>query len=353
MKKLIYFIILLIIISAGAFFYARNWYNSAINESGLEPGKEINFTVAEGDTFMAVVERLESEGLIKSATAVKIYLKLENLSPNIKFGNYAVDSGTNLPELIRILEQGVFKPGIQITFKEGLRFEQVADLLEENLGTQGTFSKQRFLDIAQNPDSFTFTTEIDQFLAVQKPAGETLEGFLYPDTYEFDPANTEEEIISKFLENFILKVEDNLNLTALNLNQNNVTTLYEAMILGSIVEEEASAWDDRKEIAGVFHNRLENFMHLNSDATVNYITGKNDAGATIADTRIDSPYNTYLYIGLPPAPISSPRIESIVASLYPNTTDSFYFLHTEDGQTYYSETLYEHNIKVEQYLGTN
>ena len=231
--------------------------------------------------------------------------------------------------------------------------EIAEDIAEAYTKNEETFNKALYLDIAQNPDNYTFTAEIDTFLATNKPVGVSLEGFLYPDTYEFDPAYTEEQIISKFLENFMLKVDDNLNLGSLNLTQDNVPTLYDALILGSIVEEESSAWDDRKEIAGVFHNRLINGMLLQSDATVNYITGKNDAGVLIADTKIDSPYNTYMYAGLPPAPISSPRIESIVASLYPNSTSYFYFLHTPEGQTYFAETLDEHTYNVEQYLGFN
>ncbi len=341
----------LILIVLIACFAGFSIYNNAIYSPASSSTDTVIVKINDGDTISSVAKTLEQQGLIKSSEILKLYLRINNIDPKIKVGTYSIPKDRTALEIIQILENGVLKPGVRITLKEGLRHEQVASTIASALGSSAKFTEAEFNSMAESPDLFTFTSPVKEFLAQYKPAGVSVEGFLYPDTYEFNEDQSTQQIMETMLSNFIDKVNANLNLSNLNLSQTNITTLYQAITLGSIIEKEASKTDDRAEIAGIFHNRLENDMLLQSDATVNYITGKNDPGVNAEDQAIDSPYNTYKYVGLPPTPIDNPRIESIVAALYPNKTDYFYFFHTDDGQTYFSKTFEEHQQKACQYRG--
>ncbi|MEO6728699.1 MAG: endolytic transglycosylase MltG [Candidatus Dojkabacteria bacterium] len=343
-------IVIAILILAGAFIVYTT-YNNALYSPASSSTETVSITVAEGDTLSSIAKTLQDKGLISNSEILKLYLKINNIDPKIKVGVYTIPKNKTAMEIIDILEKGVLNPGIRVTLKEGLRYKQIATIVAETLGTGAVFSENEFNSIAEAPDQIAFNSDISSFLTLYKPAGVSLEGFLYPDTYEFSQEQTTQDIVEKMLENFIKKVNDNINLNNLNLTQSNITTLYQGLTLGSIIEKEASKTDDRAEISGVFNNRLGADILLQSDATVNYITGKNDPGVDNSDTEIDSPYNTYKYTGLPPTPIDNPRIESIIASLYPNKTVYLYFFHTDDGQTFYSETFAEHQQKACQYRG--
>lgn len=342
------FIVILLILGVGGFIYAKGWYNDAIFERNEENVENIEITITEGEGISEVAEDLENLGLIKSGTALKIYLKLENLNPNIKVGTYSIPSNSTVPEIISFLEQGVLKPATTVTIKEGLTNTQIGVVLSETLEN---FDGATFTDIVENPDNYVFSPEVQTFLNTYKPAGKPLLGFLYPDTYRFDNDQTMQSIVETMIQNFITKAALELNLTNLALTQSEITNLYDALILASVIEKEASGNDNRAMISSVFHNRLQDGYLLQSDATINFITGKFDPGVLIEDTKIDSPYNTYLYTGLMPTPINNPRLESIKASLYPEVSDYYYFFHTDEGETFYSETLEEHNSKVQQYRG--
>lgn len=361
MKFIFSILIIFIIVIVGGGMYANHWYNNAINEPQGKSGETYELVVKEGESFQDVATKLKEEGKIKSATAVKFYIKIEGKRPEIKFGTYSINADTTIPELIETLEQGTFKPGISVTLREGYRHEQMAQEIASKLGKDAQFKEAEFNAIVENPDQYTFSPEIETFMATYLPSDiSTLEGLLYPDTYQFDVETTSQAIVEKMLINFISRVEGSLDLEGyienkgIKTDQNNVKTLYDAVILGSIIEKEASAWDDRAEISGVFHNRLENDMYLQTDASINYITGKNDPGVELKDIEdtADNPYNLYKHYGLTPTPISNPRIESITAALYPNTTDAFFFLHTKDGRTFYADTFQEHQVNIERYLGT-
>lgn len=342
------FFILIAVITGIGYVYATNWYDQAINEVNIAEGETAQVIVNEGDTFQAVMDKMEADGYIESALAVRIYLQVENVTPNIRFGNYEIPSGVDIPKIIEILEEGQLKPGISVTLREGKTAAEIGDKIQETLGLDAAFNVAKFNDIVANPANYSFSEEVQTFLDTYKPSDKNLEGFIYPDTYEFDVDQDAEVIVNRMIANLISKVNEELDLENLNLTQSNITNFYDALNLGSIVESEASAGDDRTQISGVFHNRLQIGEVLASDATISYITGQTSENL---DTRIDSPYNSYTRAGLPPTPISNPRIESIVAAFYPADTDYLFFFHSEDGQTYYSRTLGEHTTKVCQIRG--
>lgn len=201
----------------------------------------------------------------------------------------------------------------------------------------------------------------DYPLLASKPNGASLDGFLFPDTYNFFKPKTDyqpelaEEIIAKMLDNFTGKFTSDMEKQA----QARGMSVFEILTLASIIEKEAGSSSQskseldqqRKIIAGIFYNRLEIGMALQSDATVNFVTKKNTPAASAQDIAIDSPYNTYKYPGLPPGPICSPSLSSIMAALYPSKTNYFYFLHSQQtGEIIYSRTFEEHVRNKAKYL---
>ncbi|MCA9387070.1 endolytic transglycosylase MltG [Candidatus Dojkabacteria bacterium] len=346
------FLIILVIIVIGivGIFSAKNWYNRSVNKA-ISEDEPIELIVNEGDTFKDVLTNFESSGLINSTLPIQVYLKLNGINPSIKAGIYEIPEGYNMLEVIELLETGTFKPAIWVTIREGLKYETIADVFDDQLSGVTNFDKSEFLTLVQNPSSIVFrSSEVQAFVDSIVPTGKPMRGILYPDTYRVDQDMDTTQIIEMMVVNFIDKLEANGIDYTVYLNNPNFN-LYDGIVLGSIIEKEASAWDDRAEISGVFHNRLNSGVALQSDATVNFATGKNDAGVELIDQNIDSPYNTYKYPGLPPTPINNPRIESIIAALRPNSTDYFYFYHTPDGKTFYNVNYSDHVNGVCRDLG--
>ena len=229
---------------------------------------------------------------------------------------------------------------VSVTFIEGWTNEQVAEQLEK----KGLFSKQEFLTALNNFDE-------SQFPLVSRPGNKTLEGYLFPDTYEFYKDSTPDEVIKKMLTVFSQRLAK-LGVTDPN-QQFNGLSLFEIITLASIIEKESggqgtatgtmSLAEERDLIASVFYNRLEIGQALQSDATVNYVTGKDTPAVSAADLQINSAYNTYKYPGLPPGPISNPSQDSIRAAIHPAQSDYIYFLHKQpSGAVYFSRTYEEH-----------
>lgn len=348
-KPILIFLLILILIPAGIFLYGYNWYNNA---TGTIKNNELTYyEVTEGSSFQSVMKDFESKNIIHSSLAVQIYTKLESVNPQIKIGKYQIPTGITLEELIKMLELGTPPDGRFITIKEGLRYEEIGKNINSELSGFLNFNEITFGHIVENPDSYTFSSEIATFLNTHKPAGKSLRGFLYPDTYRLEADMSELQIIEMMLKNFKEKIEANYGSQISFTNPGGVSTLYQGLILASVIEKEASAWDDRKEISSVFHNRLSIGMALQSDATVNFVTGNNKAGVEIHETKIDNPYNTYMYPGLMPTPINNPRISSIIAALEPANTDFYFFYHTPQGKTFFNVSFAEHNVGVCRDLG--
>ncbi len=173
-----------------------------------------------------------------------------------------------------------------------------------------------------------------------------LEGFLFPDTYKFYRETTAKKIIEKMLNNFDKKLSSEIKEEIKSQNK----TIFEIIILASMVEKEAGREEDMKKVADVFLNRLEVNHPLQSDATINYVVGEGRNKASHEDLQIDSFYNTYKYNDLPPAPICNPGLNAINAVVYPAGTDYFYFLTDPEGRAYFAKTFEEHQRNRAEYL---
>jgi UPF0755 protein len=216
--------------------------------------------------------------------------------------------------------------------------------MAEELELHG-FSGKDFLAVVNDPSE-----EITSQFKVLKdnPEEASLEGYLFPDTYYFSKEATAEGIIKKILNNTEEKIDADLLLEI----EKNKKTIFESIILASMVEKEMARGSEAKLIAGVFQNRLDSDMLLQSDAPLTYILGDKEDQHSLKDLELDSPYNTYKYKGLPPGPISNPGLDAILAAINPEKSDYHFFLTAKEGgkkMTVFSKTFEEHVANRKKY----
>ncbi|NSW92349.1 MAG: endolytic transglycosylase MltG [Firmicutes bacterium] len=354
MKKTIIRWIILLSLVAITFGTGYTTYNYIVNvysvksvaaEIPLE--RQILVEIPRGAGTEAIANILKEKGIIKNTFLFRLFSKLNGYDGTYRSGVHAIDKNENYNSLkgydilMDILSgKPLTNVGVRVTVPEGYNYQQIVNLLyKENL-----IDKEKFDKIANNED-FDF-----RFLRNLKRRGNRLEGYLFPDTYEFDPKSneSEKEIILKMLRRFdeIFLPEYYKRAEELGM------TVDEIIILASIIEREARVPEERPIIAGVFYNRLKSknssLRKLQSCATIQYILykkeGKMKEVITVDDEKIDDPYNTYLYEGLPPGPICNPGRDSIEAALYPEEHDYLYFVVKNDGTGthYFSKTFSEH-----------
>lgn len=295
------------------------------------PGRDdeyVSVSVREGLGVNEISGILKDAGLIRNSFAFETYVWFRKAESEMKAGSYRISRGSNLFELVRMLRLGGEPEQNRVTLIEGWTIAQYAEYLE----TQG-FDRKSFELLTKNSSfwksEFPFLETI--------PSGRTLEGYLYPDTYAITSGKDPEQIIRKMLTNFSLKTAE-----LFEGDISDIENLDDIIILASIVEREVGNPDDRALVADIFLKRLKEGIGLQSDATVNYITGSGRSRSTLEDLTIDSPYNTYKYRGLPPGPIGNPSIESIRAVVNPKKNDYYYFLTDDEGIVHYARTFEEH-----------
>lgn len=309
--------------------------------------RQILIEIPRGAGTEAIANILYQKGVIKNVFLFRLVSKVNGYDGTYRSGAHAIDKNESYNSLkgydilMGVLsEKPLSNVGVRVTIPEGFSYLQIVNLLsKENLITKEEFDK------VTNNVKFDF-----KFLKDLKRRENKLEGYLFPDTYEFDPKSgeSEKEIILKMLQRFDELFLPEYYKRAEELNM----TIDEIITLASIVEREAKNPEERATIAGVFHNRLNSknssLRKLQSCATIQYILykkeGKMKEVITIEDEKIDNPYNTYLYEGLPPGPICNPGRDSIEAALYPEEHDYLYFVVKNDGTGghYFSRTFSEH-----------
>lgn len=326
------FILLFVIVIAGINF-------TSSFASPKETG-EVNITIENGSSLTQIANVLEENKIIKSASSFKIYCKLFSDSSKFKAGQYSIVRPIELKEITELLSKGQNQAnGVKVTIPEGYVITQVATLMEnKKLG-----NKDEFLELAKSGEFDYEFLKFDSAPSIKYK----LEGFMYPDTYFFNEDATSEEIIKILLDTFESKVWSKLKTAA---DQNGLD-YNELLTLASIVEKEAVKDDERSKIAGVFFNRIEIDMSLQSCATVQYALNREKFSTTVTfeETRLESPYNTYKYPGLPPGPICNPGIKSIEAVIKPDNNKYLFFVAKGDGSHYFSLTYDEHLEAIQKY----
>ena len=287
------------------------------------------FEVESGMTLKRVARKLSSQKLIRSASAFQAIGLIQNKQKLIMAGEYHVSPSMLPVEILQRITSGktVLHP---VTIPEGYRITEIATLLEE----QGLADKEVFLNQAKN------------LKLVEGVPTDSLEGYLFPETYHFGKSTSEATIVKKMVDTF---KERAWKKEFLNRAREIGFSFHEIITLASLIEKETGKDSERKQISSVFHNRLKKNMRLQTDPTVIYAIENFDGNIRKRDLKIDSPYNTYRYKGLPPGPIASPGLKSIVAALYPADTPNLYFVSRQDGSHQFSATLNEHNRAVQKY----
>jgi len=337
-NKIVVIIILIIIsILVIGFLYWQN-LNSPVDANS----KEQVFIVNKGETIKQIADNLKKESLIRSAFYFKYNIWKNKL--NIKAGEYLISSKLSAKEIIKILTAGnALSKEKSITIIEGWDINDISNYFEKN----NYFLNNNFADLAKNKLShWRFKTPKPDFLK-QAPASADLEGFLFPDTYRLFQDAVVEDAIIKMLNNFGNKLTLQMRQDIVNQDK----TIFQIITMASLVEKEVRSISDMQIVSGIFWNRIKNNQALQSCATLAYVLGEKKLQYSIEDTKINSPYNTYQNLGLPPGPIANAGLNAIKAAIYPKYTDYNYFLSRPDtGETVFSKNFEEHNKNKAKYL---
>jgi UPF0755 protein len=302
---------------------------------------DLPFAVQSGDTPATIGARLQKLALIQDGELFRQLARARGVESRLEAGDYTLQRGMTMDEILVVLQHGVVAPNTVLII-EGRRLEEVAALVDR----QGVVTSADFAAAAQvGPYSISELKD--------RNAGSSLEGFLFPDTYQIPKNATAQQLVSIMLNNFDQKIGNELWDKARAQGQNP----YELLIVASIVEREAQVPDERAIIASVYLNRVKKGMRLEADPTVQYAMGFQPDKGTWWKTpvsldeygKVVSPYNTYLHEGLPPTPICSPGRDAIRATIEPAKTDYLFFLGKGDGSHVFARTFEEHQANIAKY----
>lgn len=325
-RRILPYIFLLVIVVSGLV------YNNSLKPVSSQNNEPIDIEIPAGSSSKSIGSLLKEKDLIRNEAIFLLKVKSLDNNKSLKAGNYSLNRSMDLDTVITALvEGGVSGNTLRFTIAEGREVKDIAKQLDD----EGLVDKDKFLELTSDKgkfeEEFVFLKDLED--------GQSLEGFLFPSTYEVYEDHSEEDIIRKMLIGFSTiyekDIKENLPSTDFSLN--------EIITLASIVEREAKLDKERPTISGVFHNRLKTGMRLQSCATVQYILGERKERLTNAETKIQSPFNTYVNAGLPPSPIASPGEKSLLAAINPEDVDYLFFTLTgDDGSHTFTKTYNEH-----------
>ncbi|KGX93537.1 hypothetical protein N781_10930 [Pontibacillus halophilus JSM 076056 = DSM 19796] len=343
-------VLVLVLIVGGVSGYL--YISSALKpvDPSSEDTKQVEIPIGSSTTQIASI--LEENNIVKDSTVFRYYIKFKNES-GFQAGDYQFSPSMTHDELISALKTGKIKQEavFEVTVQEGLSLEQIAS----KYASKTSLTKEEFMNKVD--DLGYVETLIDQYPSILTDAitdpeiQHPLEGYLFPATYSFFEEDPSVDVIVRKM---LQKTQDVVtpyldSIGELQINGESAT-LHEAVTLSSLVEEEAPGSEDRKAIAGVFYNRLEKDMPLQTDPTVLYAVGTHKEEITKKDLQKESPYNTYVIQGLPVGPISNFSEDSLQSILEPKESEHTYFLAAPDGEVYYSKTYDEHLELKKKYL---
>lgn len=347
MKKSLLIILaaaILIAIGGGNIIYKIYWQKPATT------APVVLFEIGEGEPLSHVIDRLQGQKLLKDMWLFKQYLKFTKLDTKILAGIVEVKEGLSLRALAGALTDTALAEKI-IKLQEGWNLSDYGHYLEynglamaEELHELAGFPAVDYRNSKEMPAPKDFSNRFD-FLN-DKPKYVGLEGYLFPDTYRVGKQAKVEEIVIKLLENFGKKLTPELRAEIARQKK----SIFEIVTMASLVEAEAKNETDRRLVSDVLWRRLDIGMALQLDSTVNYVTGAKKPAVSLEDQKVESLYNTYKYPGLPLGPIDNPGLQSILAAIYPEKNDYWFFLSDKDGIMHYAKNLKEHNENKRNFL---
>ena len=318
MKKVLIVLLIIVGLTVG---FGYNFYND--NITAVDEGKTVTINIEEGSSSDDIGAILLENNLIKNLTVYKIYLRQSNLGSQLKAGDFEISDDLSLPEIVELITEGEnVEKTMNFTVPEGLNLKEVAKLISSKF----EITEKEFLNLTEAVGIYR---ESYQFLKDDEIV--TLEGFLYPNTYNVYIDSTADDIITTMLNGFDKIYQEHIK------GNTGDKSVYQLVKMASVVEGEAQVDEERPIIAGVFYNRMEIGMMLQSCATVQYALGEKKEKLYEEDLKVESLYNTYQHTGLPVGPINSPGLTSIKAALNPAQTDYIYFLAKGDGSHYFTD----------------
>lgn len=344
MKKLTHCLIIIILLCFGMILALSALYNSQVDQKNSVSGAT-TFTIDSGESVNDVANALHAANLITNPLLFDIYTKLSGTDTQIQAGTYAIPAGGSIVSIARLLKQAS-SDTMTITIREGLRIEEQAADIDKELSVnnqQMAFNEQDFIRLAHDPSQFSYP-----FITSSTTS---LEGFLFPDTYNVSKAVTAQGMINIMLADFQTKMYDHFT------SINNGLNFYQTLILASILEREVQTDTDQKTVAGILIKRYNESYPLQVDSTSEYELGYSSSDSTwwepnltAAQLADHSPYNTFTNTGFPPTPICNPGQASFNDALNPITTSYFYYLSDSSGKIHYAQTLAQQDANIQEYL---
>ena len=334
MRKLLPFILSAVLVVFVAAYWVLNYTG---NNADLADGRTCVITVENGMTAADIANMLHKEKLIKRPESFRLEARFMGLECKLQAGKYEIEAGKSNSEIIDILARGQVKT-VSFTVPEGYTVNKIAAKLE----AEGLGSAEKFKEAARNytPYKYMETNNPDVIYKA--------EGFIYPSTYLFTDGMTEKDMLAVMVKEFNTQINhEKIGDAAEKADMQ----LRDIVTIASMVELEAVFKEEQPRIAGVFLRRLQIYMPIQSDTTIQYILGAQKEEITFADTEIQNPYNTYVNAGLPPGPIGSPSMDAIKAVLNPEQTDYLYFVADKDGHHRFTRTYEEHLQEIENIHG--
>lgn len=342
MKKLLIILLVFLLLIGGGAAFGLSYYNNGIS-SVSEESKEVIVTVENGQSAYSILDSLNEHGLVKDMTCGKIYLKLNEIH-NLHANTYVLNENMDLEEIFSVMENPTDEHllKLKVTILEGSSIPDIASSIAESMAIDSSevlnlLNDQSF--IKELIEKYWFITEDILADGIKYP----LEGYLYPETYLLNSNNTLKDVIFASLD----AMDEYLTAHKAAIEAMNWTP-HQFLTFASVVERESLFDVDRPKIAGVFKNRLEIGMRLQSDITVNYAWDRTGVDVSYSHLEIDSPYNTYKYAGLPIGPISTVSSITMDSCINYEDNDYIYFFAKQDGTVIYSKTLAEHNKAVNE-----
>lgn len=320
---------------------AIGWYAQA--QQPVQPGETdmVSVTIEPGLTPSQIGSLLYKEKLIKSELAFTIYTRINGVESDLKAGDYRLSPSDNLETIVAQLQQGQSNQ-FKITFYPGATLFDPTDISDKK--RTDVYTMLRRAGYGDSEVRQALKKNYDHPLLADKPAGTTLEGYVYGDTYQFNSGTPVEDVLVRTFDEFYKHISGRQLIDKLEKQK---LTLYEGITLASIIEREVSGRiEDQKQVSQIFHLRLDQGTMLGADATFMYAAQQQNQSPTI---NFDSPYNTRKYAGLPPGPISSPNITALEAAADPAPGDYFYFVSGDDGKTHFARTEAEHEENTRKY----
>jgi len=307
--------------------------------SFVKPYGKVEVDIKKGSSTAMIADTLNQNKILKYPMIFKLYVKMAKQEGKANYGIFELNRDMGYREIIAKLKEKSLDIDVEkFTIPEGFTQSQViGTIVSKGVGNEESFEKA----ITKNNFTYDFLKDIPQ-------RESRYEGYLFPDTYEVFKTEEPTSVLKRMLSNFEKKIEDNnIEEKAKAINM----TLDQAVILASMIERETLKKDDLAVVSSVFHNRLKKGMKLQSCVTVLYALGSHKSFVTIADTKVESPYNTYFITGLPKGPVCNPGVAALKAAVEPTQSDYYYFYSTTNGKIYFSKTYNEHLAIIKKYKG--